>query len=170
MDARQKELSLTQEVHSLWSTASSYHVQLTLKKTVTMRNTTGTQSYPTAVVVIELDGHRYEREVAVSEQLQEDTLLGVDVPLWPHLVKAVDTNELAQIKSLIEQEETSYAVTTRAQARRSDLQRELEQNLESVVEPDAIDTEGSTTETNVSPASNQLQPSNSEQVCPRLQL
>ena len=82
------------------------------------------------------------------------TLLGVNVPLWPHLVKSVDTNKLAQIKSLIEQEETSYTVTTRAQARRSDLQRELEQNLESVVEPDAIDTEGSTTETNVSPASN----------------
>ena len=131
------------------------------EKTMTTRSTTGTQSYPTAVVVIELDGHRYEREVAVSEQLRKDTLLGVNVPLWPHLVKSVDTNKLAQIKSLIEQEETSYTVTTRAQARRSDLQRELEQNVESVVEPDAIvDTEGSTTETIVSPASNQ--PSNSE--------
>ena len=114
MDARQRELSLIQEVYLFWSITSSYHVQLTLKKTVTMRNTTGTQSYSTAVVVIELDGHRYEWEVAVSEQLREDALLGV--ALWSHLVKAVDTctNELSQMKSLIEQEETSYmyAVTT----------------------------------------------------------
>ena len=50
-------------------------------RTVSMRNTTGTQSYPTAIVTIELDGHHYEKEVAVSEQLKEDALLGMDVPL-----------------------------------------------------------------------------------------
>ena len=43
--------------------------------TVSMRNTTGTHLYPTAVVTIELDGQHYELEVAVSNQLAEDALL-----------------------------------------------------------------------------------------------
>ena len=41
---------------------------------VQMRNTTGTQTYPVVKAKIELNGHSYEINVAVSEQLQEDTL------------------------------------------------------------------------------------------------
>ena len=83
-----------------------------------MRNTTSEQSYPTAVVSIDLDGHHYEKEVAVSEQLREDALLGVDISLWPHLIKSLNSEEMAQVKTLVQQqEEISYAVTTRAQMR-----------------------------------------------------
>ena len=42
---------------------------------VQMRNTAGTQTYPVVKAKIELDGHSYEIDVAVSEQLQEDALL-----------------------------------------------------------------------------------------------
>ena len=37
--------------------------------TVSMRNTTGTHLYPTAVVTIELDGQHYKQEVAVSQKM-----------------------------------------------------------------------------------------------------
>ena len=103
-------------------------------KTVSMRNTTGTQAYPTAVVTIELDDYQYKREVAVSEQLKEDALLGMDVPLWPHLIKLLSAEEIAQIKTLVQQEETSYAVTTRAQAKQRDSQKESEQEAENQTE------------------------------------
>ena len=48
---------------------------------VTLRNTEGPHTYPTAVVTIDLDGQSYKREVAVSSQLPEDVLLGTDVPI-----------------------------------------------------------------------------------------
>ena len=53
---------------------------------VQMRYTTGTQMYPVAKGKNELDGHSYEIHVAVSEQLQEDALLGMDLPLMKHLI------------------------------------------------------------------------------------
>ena len=77
-----------------------------------MRNTTGTQYYPTAEVTIELDGRCYQREVAVSEQLSEDALLGMDVPLWPHLVEALSQEEVVQLKELLQQKEE---IATQAQ-------------------------------------------------------
>lgn len=64
-----------------------------------MRNTTGTQCYPTAVVRIDLDDRTYEKEVAIAEQLKEDALLGMDVPLWPHIIKSLKQEELQQIKN-----------------------------------------------------------------------
>ena len=85
--------------------------------TVSMRNITGTHLYPTAVVTIELDGQHYEQEVAVSNQLAKDALLGVDVSLWLHLIKSLLNEEMAQVKMLVQQEESSYAVTTQAQLR-----------------------------------------------------
>ena len=81
-------------------------------RTVAMRNTTGTQYYPTAEVTIELDGRCYQREVAVSEQLSEDALLGMDVPLWPHLVEALSQEEVVQLKELLQQKEE---IATQAQ-------------------------------------------------------
>ena len=103
-------------------------------RVVTMRNTTGTQTYPTAIVKIELDNHCYEKEVAISEQLMEDALLGTDVPLWPHLIKSLSPAEVAQVRELVQQEETTYAVTTRAQAQQ-ELQREsVEESLDNVAD------------------------------------
>ena len=80
--------------------------------TVSMGNTTGTHFYLAAVVIIELDGQHYEQEVAVSNQLAEDALLGVDVSLWPHLIKSFNEEEMARVKMLVQQEKSSYAVTT----------------------------------------------------------
>ena len=70
---------------------------------VQMRNTAGTQTYPVVKAKIELDGHSYEIDVAVSEQLQEDALLARE-QLGPS--------------------ETSYAVTTRAQVQQQKTQTE----------------------------------------------
>ena len=53
---------------------------------VKMRKMTENQIYPIAVSEIDLDGHHYRQEVGLSEQLQEDALLGMDVSLWSHLV------------------------------------------------------------------------------------
>ena len=64
-----------------------------------MRNITGTHLYPTAVVTIELDGQHYEQEVAVSNQSAEDALLGVDVSMWPHFIKSLSEEEMAQVNS-----------------------------------------------------------------------
>ena len=78
-----------------------------------MWNTTGTQTYPTAVVTIDLDDHHYEKEVAVSEKLREDTLLEMEVSLWPHLIKSLNPEEVAQVRMLVQQQEdTSYTVST----------------------------------------------------------
>ena len=83
-----------------------------------MWNTTGTQTYPMAVVTIDLDGHHYEKEVGVSGQLREDDLLGMDVSLWPHLIKSLNPEEVAKVRMLVQQQEdTLYAVSTRAQTK-----------------------------------------------------
>ena len=42
---------------------------------VQMRNTAGTQTYPVVKAKIELDGHSYDIDVAVSEQLQKDACI-----------------------------------------------------------------------------------------------
>ena len=42
---------------------------------------------------IELNGHSYEISVAVSEQLQEDTLLGMDLPLIKHLIYRMNSEK-----------------------------------------------------------------------------
>ena len=68
-------------------------------RSVEMRNTTGTQTYPT----IELDGLNHIKEVAVSDLL-EDALLGTNVSLWPHLVKSLDIKERERIKEMIDNE------------------------------------------------------------------
>lgn len=52
---------------------------------VQMQNTT--RSYSVAMVTIGIDECTYCKEVAVSEQLKEDAVLGMDVILWLHLVK-----------------------------------------------------------------------------------
>ena len=67
-----------------------------------MRNNTGTHQYPVAVAMIELDGQNYTMEVAVSECLTEDALLGTDIPLWPHLLKSMQPAERVQLKELLE--------------------------------------------------------------------
>ena len=79
---------------------------------VEMQNTTGTQRYTKAVVEIELDGYCYNKEVAVSEQLKEDAPLGTDVILWPHLIEAMEPDEVVQMRKLIGAKEKSYASTT----------------------------------------------------------
>ena len=103
-------------------------------RVVMMRNTTGTQTYPTAIVKIELDNHCYEKEVAISEQLMEDALLGTDVPLWPHLIKSLSPAEVTQVRELVQQEETTYAVTTRAQAQQELQQESVEESLDNVAD------------------------------------
>ena len=57
------------------------------------------------------------------EQLREDALLGMDVSLWPHLVEAMELNEVVQLRKLAEAKENSYAVTTRAQTEKLETQR-----------------------------------------------
>ena len=130
---------VTKQIESIWTLEAQSPwcigpVAADTGKTVSKRNTMGTQAYPTAVVIIELDDYQYKREVAVSEQLKEDALLGMDVPLWPHLIKLLSAEEIAQIKTLVQQEETSYAVTTRAQAKQRDSQKESEQEAEDQTE------------------------------------
>ena len=65
---------------------------------------------------IELDGHSYEIDVAVSEQLQKDALLGMDLPLMKHLIYAMNLEEKQTAREQLGPSETSYTVTTRAQA------------------------------------------------------
>ena len=72
-----------------------------------------------ARVEIEIDGEQYVREVAVSDKLQEDALLGADIPLWVHFLKSLKPEEMAGVKELVLKEECSYAAITRAQARKS---------------------------------------------------
>ena len=86
---------------------------------VSMCNTTGTQRYPVARVEIEIDGEQYVGEVAVSDKLQEDALLGADIPLWVHFLKSLKPEEMAGVKELVLNEECSYAAITRAQAQKS---------------------------------------------------
>ena len=80
---------------------------------VTMRNTTGTQRHPVAKVRVELDGLSYQKKMAVSEELEDHALLGLDFDIWPHLVKAMKKDELNRMKRLIEEEEKerTYAVS-----------------------------------------------------------
>ena len=42
--------------------------------------------YTTAVVTTDLEGCFYAKEVAVSQQLREDALLAMNVPMWPHVI------------------------------------------------------------------------------------
>ena len=85
-----------------------------------MRNTTGTQRYPIAVIEIEMDRYMYcyNQEVAVPDQLEEDALLGTEVILWPHLIEVMESDGVVQRRKLAEAKEKSYAVTTRAQCKR----------------------------------------------------
>ena len=73
---------------------------------------------------IELDRHLYEVDVAVSEQLQEDVMLGMDLPLMKHLIYAMNSEEKQTAREQLGPSETSYAVTTRAQARQQKTQKE----------------------------------------------
>ena len=100
-------------------------------------------------VKIEVDGEQYVMEVAVSNKLQEDALLGTDIPLWVHLVKSLKPEEMTRVRELVSKEECSYTVTTRAQAtkiqegqvevaeeeRESNTDSPLTNHLESHVEP-----------------------------------
>ena len=56
---------------------------------MTTCKTTGTQRYPVAEVRVELDRLTYVKKMAVSEELAEDALLGMDVDICPHMVKAM---------------------------------------------------------------------------------
>ena len=51
----------------------------------------------------------------MSEEL-EDELLGLDVDIWSHMVKAMKKEELNRMKKLIEKrrKEETYAVSTKA--------------------------------------------------------
>ena len=91
---------------------------------VQMRNTTGTQMYPVEKVKIELDGYSYERDVAVSEQLQEDALLGMDLPLMKYLIYATNSEEKQTAREQLGLSETSYAITTRSQTQQQKTQKE----------------------------------------------
>ena len=53
-----------------------------------MHNTTRTQHYLMAEVRVELDGLS-PGKMAVSEKLEEDALLGLDVNIWTHMVKVM---------------------------------------------------------------------------------
>ena len=91
---------------------------------VQMRNTTGTQTYPVVKAKIELDGHSYETDVAVSKQFQEDALLRMDLPLMKHLIYAMNSEEKQTAREQLGPSETSYPVTTRAQAQQQKTQKE----------------------------------------------
>ena len=86
---------------------------------MTMRNTEGQQSYPTAMVQIQLDGQTYTREVAVAPRLPEDVLLGTDISLTRHLILSLNQEEHQEAKELLKtlDEEKSLVMVTRAQAR-----------------------------------------------------
>ena len=58
-----------------------------------MSNTTGTHRYSVAEARAELNGISCQEKKAISEEL-EDTLLGLDVDIWPHMVKAMKKEEL----------------------------------------------------------------------------
>ena len=75
---------------------------------------------------IELDGHLYEIHVAVSEQLQEDALLGMDLPLEKHLIYVMNSEEKQTAREQLRPSETSYTVTTRAQAQQQRTQKETQ--------------------------------------------
>ena len=66
----------------------------------------------------------YEVDVAVSEQLQEDVMLGMDLPLMKHLIYAMNSEEKQTTREQLGPSETSYAVTTRAQAQQQKTQKE----------------------------------------------
>ena len=123
----------------------------------------GIQAYLTAVVIIEFDDYQYKREVAVLGQLKENALLGMNVPLWPHLFKLLSAEEIAQIKTLVQQEETSYAVTTRAQAKQRDSQKESEQEADDQTE---IVTESVENESEDTPLPNHGQTDATNQIIP----
>ena len=99
-----------------------------IRNFVAMRNTTGTQRYPMAEVRVELDGLSYQQKMAVSEQLEEDALLGLDIDLWHHMIKAMKKEEVNRIRKLIQNEEEakSYAVSTRAQGKQQLEQKDQE--------------------------------------------
>ena len=80
--------------------------------------------YPVEKVKIELDGYSYERDVAVSEQLQEDVLLEMDLPLMKHLIYAMNSEEMQTAREQLGPSETSYAITTRPQAQQQKTQKE----------------------------------------------
>ena len=75
---------------------------------------------------IELDGHSYEIHVAVFEQLQEDALLGIDLPLEKHLIYTINSEKKQTAREQLGPSETSYAVTTRAQAQKQTTQKETQ--------------------------------------------
>ena len=81
------------------------------------------------------DREQYVQEVAVSDKLQEDTLLGANIPLWVHLVKALKLEEMTKVKELVLKEECSYAVMTRARARK--MQERLREVAEEVSNTDS---------------------------------
>ena len=89
-----------------------------LDKTVLMHSTNGFHRYPVAAATICIDGQEYCQEVAVSDRLPEDALLGTDAPLMPHIVQSLTSVELKQLEELIlqrKQEKKSYAAVTSAQ-------------------------------------------------------
>ena len=89
-----------------------------LDRTVLMHSTNGSHQYPVAAATICIDGREYRQEVAVSDRLPDDALLGTDAPLMPHIVQSLTSVNLEQLEELIlqqKQEKNSYAAVTRAQ-------------------------------------------------------
>ena len=89
-------------------------------RTVTMHNTEGSHTYPTAIVQIQLDGQDYEQEVAVASQLPEDVLLGTDVPLIKHFIKSLTADERQEVLEELTTEpegEKSLVMTTRSRSK-----------------------------------------------------
>ena len=74
--------------------------------------------------IIELKGHLYEIDVAVYEQLQENALLGMDLPLMKHLIYVMNSKEKQTAREQLGPSETFYAVTTKAQEQQQKTQKE----------------------------------------------
>ena len=59
----------------------------------------------------------------MSEQLDEDALLGTDLIRWPHLIGVMEPAEVVQMRKLAEANEKFYAATTQAQCKGFEIQQ-----------------------------------------------
>ena len=78
------------------------------------------------MVKFEPDGQFYKKDTPILQQLQEDVLLAMDISLWPHIMKLLKTEEIAQTQGLVQQEVKSNASTMRVQAKQTTKKRDSE--------------------------------------------
>ena len=69
---------------------------------------------PLAVVTLEIDGQKLELEVAVSDNLRYDALLGRDVPFLWNLGNHLQVPDVGMVQNRAQRKQT-YAVTVAAE-------------------------------------------------------